>query len=54
MNPLILMGMFFGAGLIFIAVFIAIAAKFGTGDGSGRVGDPDKSPPDLPRHSGFD
>ena len=52
MNPLILMGMFFGAGLIFIAVFIAIAAKFGDGDG-GR-GEPPDTPRNLPGQSQFD
>lgn len=54
MNPLILMGMFFGAGLIFIAVFIAIAAKFGNGDGDGKTIDPSRPPPDLPSQSHFD
>ena len=31
MDPLVLIGMFFGGGLIFIAIFVVIMAKFGKG-----------------------
>lgn len=31
MDPLVLIGMFFGGGLSFIAIFVVIMAKFGKG-----------------------
>ena len=41
MDPLVLIGLFFGGGLVFIAIFIVIMAKFGKGDGNN---------PKMPEH----
>jgi len=39
MDPLVLIGMFFGGGLIFIAIFVVIMAKFGKGGPASTPGD---------------
>ena len=50
MDPLVLIGMFFGGGLIFIAIFVVIMAKFGKGGPANTPGENHGSAADAMSH----
>lgn len=50
MDPLVLIGMFFGGGLIFIAIFVVIMAKFGKGDPASTPGEKHGTAADSMNH----